>query len=194
MDITKFEKARLFFRKILEENVEAEVFLMLREYYNPNKLEYEVLYDTGERSFVLKPGTRIRRGQLVVGVVINDVALSLREGLMTCNWYQAREYSRLDSCVGGEMMLLPVDLKLEKILDSLNRQLEYLGGDPLSFGWYWTNYKINDHQALAVEMRTGMLKAFDVKSHLRYRTCYRLLQDKDIKKERLFFAYEENDD
>ena len=193
MELTKFEKARLLFNKVLEENVETEVLQMLREHYDPNKLEYEVLYDTGDRSFMLRPLKGTARGQIVVGVVVDDIAISLREGMMTCNWNQAREYCRLDNCNGAEMTLPPADLHLERIFDGLSAQFEYLGGDPLSFGWYWTDHKINEEQALAVEMRTGMLKAFNVKANLRYRPCYHLLPNRRRKSSKLFFAFEEDD-
>lgn len=172
---TRFETARILFEKIKKAHVEAEILRMLHEYSNPDRLEFEVLYDNGERSWLLKPDKRLHCGQVIVGIIVADVAISMREGLVTCNWYQARDYCRLDTCIGDSMSLLPDDLHLEKVIEGLNLQLDKCEGDFLSFGWYWTDHKINDTQALAVQIHTGKVKAFNLSANLRYRPCYRLL-------------------
>ena len=177
MDKTDFEKAQLLFKKIKQEHLETEILRMLQEDTDPYKLDFEVMYDDGGRSFLLRNPIN-HHLPVVVGVVVDDVLISAQEGMVRCNWWQAKEYSRLTTIVDASMDLLPLEVDLHRVFYRLNLLLERINGDRFSLGWYWTDKEVDDDYALAINFRTGQLEKMEKMKSLRYRPALKLHKKK----------------
>ena len=177
MSKTNFEKAQLLFKKIKQEHLETELLKMLQEDADPYKLDFEVMYDDGGRSFLLRPQNCLRQ-HIIIGVIVDDVLVSVREGMVRCNWWQAKEYSRLTNFADASMHLLPLELDLHKVFYRLNLLLERIEGDLLCLGWYWTDKEVDDKYAWAVNFRTGKYEKWEKTKPLRYRPALKLHKKK----------------
>ena len=169
MEISNFEKAKFLFKIIKQENLETEVFSLLKESLDPNKLDFEVIYNDGGRSFLLKSPRYSRPGNIIIGVIVDNVVLSVREGIVRCNWYQAKEYCRLYTFLDASKDLMPPKEVFHQVYYRINLLLEKIDGDRFSLGWYWTNKEIDEQFALAINLCTGEMKQFEKMHPLRYR-------------------------
>lgn len=167
--VSDFEKAQFLFKIIKQEHLETEVFTLLKENLDPHKLDFEVMYDDGGRSFLLKNQCYLQSGNVIIGVIVDNVALAIREGIVRCNWMQAREYCHLYSFLDASMDLMPVNETFHKVYYRLNLLLEKINGDRFSLGWYWTNQEVDEQFALAINLRSGEVKKFEKVRPLRYR-------------------------
>ena len=123
-EMSDFEKASFLFKIIKQEHLETEVFTLLKENMDPHKLDFEVLYDDGGRSFLLKSPHSSHGGTIIIGVIVDNVALSVREGIVRCNWMQAKEYCHLYSFLDASMGLMPPNDMFHKVYYRLNLLLE----------------------------------------------------------------------
>ena len=176
--LSNFEKARLWVEKIKQEHLETEVLTILQESVDPNKLDFEVIYDDGSRSFLLRPQHLNQLGNVVIGVIVNDVVLSVREGLMRADWDHAQKYCQWYKFLDAEMHQLPLNTTLHTLFYRLNLLLENVGGERFSLGWYWTEKEVDKDHAWAINLRTGEMKVFKKSKILRFRPALRLTPSK----------------
>ena len=171
--MSKIDKARLLLKQIKEQGVEREVCNLLLNELSSDKLPFDLIYADGERSSVK------RHGEYVHGIVYNDVFISMHDISVRTGWDEAKTFcEKRSTFFGADMQLMPADLHVEEVFESINRQFRDVGGKPFSFGWYWTDQSVNEEKAMACNVYTGELREFKKVLPLSYRPCFDLRKKK----------------
>ena len=171
--MSKTDKARLLLKQIKDQGLEHEVLNLLLNELSYDQLPFELMYVDGERANVRRPG------EYVKGIVYNDVFISMHDIVVRTGWNEAKTFcEKSSSFFNAEMQLMPVDLHLEEVFESINRQFRNIGGYPFSYGWYWTDQSVNEEKAIACNLYTGELKEVKKTKPLSYRPCFDLRKKK----------------
>lgn len=169
---SKIEIAKCLAEKIWHYGVQDEVLSLLLEKSKEQLYPFEMLYTTGERSYLLKSDAV--KKNLIVGVIVGDYVIALRDGALQCNWRKAKTYCMLSQKIGRSVDLFASDLDVSSIFIALNEQFEKIGGEALHCAWYWTNLELTHHTALALNPATNQKKVSDKCQYLRFRPCCKL--------------------